>query len=66
VRVALVARSAERSMDNVSPASIELWPEATTGQTSAAQTFTVPDRRFRYRVLRTVIPMKNLLWAELS
>jgi type IV pilus assembly protein PilW len=66
VRVALVARSAERSASDVSPTTIELWPAATTGQTSTVQTFTVPDRRFRYRVLRTVIPMKNMLWADLS
>jgi len=66
VRIALVARSAERAAGEVSPATIELWPQATTGQTSEVQTFTVPDRNFRYRVLRSVIPMKNLLWAELS
>jgi type IV pilus assembly protein PilW len=66
VRLALVARSAERAATDVSPTSLELWPEATSGQTSAAQSYTVPDRRFRYRVLRTVIPMKNLLWAELA
>jgi type IV pilus assembly protein PilW len=66
VRVALVARSAEPALSDVSPATIELWPAASTGQTSTVQTFTVPDRRFRYRVLRTVIPLKNLLWADLA
>lgn len=65
VRIALVARSGERALADVSPAAIELWPQATTGQLSAVQNFTVPDRRFRYRVLRTVIPLKNLLWADL-
>ncbi len=66
VRVALVARGTERAVGDVSPASIELWPVATSGQTSDAQTFTVPDRRLRYRVLRSVIPMKNLLWSDIS
>jgi type IV pilus assembly protein PilW len=66
VRLALVARSAEPAATDVSPATIELWPVATTGQTSAVQTFTVPDRRFRYRVLRTVVPLKNVLWADLT
>ncbi len=65
VRIALVSRSAERAASDVSPATIEVWPVATTGQTSDVQTFTVPDRRFRYRVLRTVVPMKNMLWADL-
>lgn len=66
VRLAVVARGAERSISDVSPASIDLWPAAVSGQTSAVQTFTVPDRRFRYRVLRSVIPMKNLLWSDIS
>ena len=66
VRVALVARGTERSLDDVSPASLELWPAAASGQTSGAQTFAVPDRKLRYRVLRSVIPMKNMLWSDLS
>lgn len=65
VRIALVARGTDRAASDVSPATLELWPQATTGQTSEAQTYAVPDRRFRYRVLRSVIPMKNLLWADL-
>lgn len=66
VRVALVARSSDRAPSEVSPAALELWPAATTGQLSAAQSYTVPDRNYRYRVLRTVVPLKNLMWSNLS
>jgi type IV pilus assembly protein PilW len=67
IRIAVVARSTERDNADVAPASIQLWPAASTGITTAtAATYTVPDRRLRYRVLRTVIPLKNQLWANYS
>ncbi|MDZ7590761.1 MAG: PilW family protein [Rubrivivax sp.] len=70
VRVAIVARAAEVDASNPSTSAITLWPAvaAGAGQQSSERLFTPTGdaRRHRYRVLRTVVPLKNILWATLS
>lgn len=66
VRFAVVARTSVSETGNVSPATIKLWPDSGSGQTTIGPIFTVPDRRYRYKVFQTVVPLRNLLWASLS
>lgn len=67
VRLAVVARAAEADSRDVSGAEIVLWPQvpAAAGQQSEKTAFTLAgtDRRHRYRVLRVVAPLRNLLWS---
>jgi len=73
IRLAIVVRSTQYEKTNVSPATIKLWPDATTnsgcggsaalsGTPSAGPVWTVPDQRYRYRVFETVIPLRNVIW----
>jgi type IV pilus assembly protein PilW len=68
IRIAVMARTAEADSGDPSTDKVVLWPAATTGQISSEQAFTPTGdaRRYRYRVLRTVVPLKNLLWADFS
>ncbi len=70
VRIAVVVRTGEADNANVSNTPLVLWPAVATGAgiDSTARTF-IPsgnERRHRYRVLRMVVPLKNMLWANLS
>lgn len=58
IRVALVARSALPERDEVSPASITLW--------DSGPAYAVPDRHYRYRVFETIMPIRNLIQANLK
>jgi type IV pilus assembly protein PilW len=73
IRVALVVRSAQFEKTNVSPATIQLWPDATSNSgcngtailsngPNTGPVWTVPDRQYRYRVFETIIPMRNAIW----
>jgi len=71
VRVAVVARSGLYEKDEVSPATIKLWddclptsvpacnPPYTTGP---VWTLTADERHYRYKVFRTVVPIRNMIW----
>lgn len=67
LRFALVARSAEaasESMD-VTPATITLWPNADAssgGPTSVGPVFSVPSRRYRYKLFQSTVPVRNVIW----
>jgi type IV pilus assembly protein PilW len=56
VRVGIVSRSTLREKEDVSPASIEIWP--------GGPTYTVPDRKYRYKVYHTVVPLRNMVWRR--
>jgi type IV pilus assembly protein PilW len=56
VRVGIVARSSLRDKTDVSPATIELW--------AGGPTYTVPDRKYRYKVYHTVVPVRNMVWRR--
>jgi type IV pilus assembly protein PilW len=55
VQFALIVRSGQREKAPVSGASIAFWP---------GETLTLDDeaRHYRYRVLQTIVPLKNLIW----
>jgi len=60
VRVAIVTRgNLEREV--VSPASLVLWDEGLV--TEQAMALTDAERRYRYKVLRVVVPIINVIWA---
>jgi type IV pilus assembly protein PilW len=62
VRVALVMRSAELNKDNVSPASLTLFSDLAT----ALQRSVTLDQHYRYRVIDTTIPLRNMLLQSAS
>jgi type IV pilus assembly protein PilW len=68
VRFAVVARTGELDTSNpTSAGNLVLWPQATTGQTSTTQTYAISAgqaQQYRYRVLRMVVPLKNMLWGS--
>jgi type IV pilus assembly protein PilW len=60
VRVAIVTRgNLEREV--VSPAELVLWDEGLASE--ATMPLSDEERRYRYTVLRTVIPLINVIWA---
>lgn len=67
LRFALVARSHKREGELVSPASLTLLPEITlpNGTTLAAETLALDDeaRRYRYKVFRVLVPLRNMIWS---
>jgi type IV pilus assembly protein PilW len=65
IRLAVVVRSALYEKDEVSPASLTLWPASDPGApTTSGLTFTVPDRHYRYKVFETIIPIRNVIWKS--
>lgn len=62
VRIAVVARSTqyERDVNNVtalvSPAALTLWPGKTMSLTN-------DERRYRYKIYQTIVPLRNVMWA---
>ena len=62
VRVALVMRSSELNKDNVSPASLTLFGDLAT----ALQYSLTLDQHYRYRVIDTTIPLRNMLLQATS
>lgn len=66
IRFAVVARSPSREAGSVSDATLQLWPAMTlpNGTTLAAPTLSLSDeqRRYRYRVYGTLVPLRNMIW----
>ena len=73
IRVAIVVRGMQYEREDVSPATIQLWPDATgnsgcvnsallTAAPSSGPVYTVPDRKYRYRVFETIVPLRNSIW----
>jgi len=58
VRLAVVARSGQEEKDDVSPSSIVLWNGGTVGNGGELAL----NRRFRYKVYQTIIPLRNIVW----
>jgi type IV pilus assembly protein PilW len=66
VRIAIVTRGNwERDPENpgnlVSPASLVLWDAGQASELSIP--LTNDERRYRYKVLRVVVPLINVIWA---
>lgn len=68
IRVGVVARSALRENEVIDqPNPLPLLPAVTdSGGTTigAAETYSVPDARYRYRAYSTVIPLRNVIWTR--
>jgi len=64
VRVAIVTRSENLERDIVSPGQLVLWDD-TPDDPDGAMTMPLAgdERRYRYSVLRIVIPLVNVIWA---
>ncbi|MCX7627172.1 MAG: PilW family protein [Methylophilaceae bacterium] len=67
IRIGIVARSPLREKEPVdAPATLTVLPgitDATGSSVGAAVTYTVPDRRYRYKVYSTIIPLRNMIWG---
>ncbi len=73
IRVAIVVRSSQFEKEDVTAATLKLWPDATsnsgctgaaalTNAPSAGPTYAVPDRKYRYRAFETIVPLRNAIW----
>lgn len=65
VRFAIVARSHNRELGTVSPATLELWPAMTlNGVSFSGPTMSLTDeqRFYRYKVFQTLVPLRNQIW----
>lgn len=58
-RVGIVARSQVKDTESPTAASLEVLPAMGAGD---ATSYTVPDKKYRYKVYYTVIPLRNMLW----
>ncbi|MEQ1774627.1 MAG: PilW family protein [Burkholderiales bacterium] len=58
IRVALVARVGQYEKTDVSPATLNMW----TG--GPVWTLSADDRHYRYRILDTIIPIRNMIWRR--
>jgi type IV pilus assembly protein PilW len=66
IRLAVVTRSGQYEKEEVSPASIKLWPDSATAPTTTGPIYTPPGadgRHFRYRVLHSQVALRNLIWS---
>ncbi len=63
VRIAVVARSVQFERDQVSPASLALWDAGDPGDAAPVRALTDDERRFRYKVFSTIVPIRNVIWG---
>lgn len=64
VQVALVTRSGGIEKENVSPATLKLWPDSAVAPTTTGPEWTVPDRKYRYRVTYSASALRNMVWMK--
>jgi type IV pilus assembly protein PilW len=64
VRIGVVARSGLYEKTEVSPATIKLWDDSAVAPTTVGPvwTLTADERHYRYKVFRTVVPIRNMIW----
>jgi type IV pilus assembly protein PilW len=62
IRVAIVARSTKYEGTEVSPEALVLWDEGL--KTERTRGLTADERHFRYKVFSLVIPVVNMIWAN--
>jgi type IV pilus assembly protein PilW len=60
VRIALATRSPERDKEVISPATVTLFADVPAAAITV--NLSAEDRRFRYKVYDTVIPIRNMLF----
>jgi len=64
IRFALVTRSSQAERNDVTPATITLWPDSAASPTTTGPVFNVPDQTFRYRVVTSTVPLRNMVWMK--
>lgn len=62
MRIGLVMRSSQYEKDEVSPATVTLWPDSAIAPVTTGPIYTVPDRHYRYRVAYSTVAMRNIIW----
>lgn len=76
IRLAIVARSTQREKENVStacssttaakPQGVCAWEGSATYPAPTIDLSNIPDwQRYRYKVFETIIPLKNVIWANI-
>lgn len=61
IRVAIVTRSAQYEKDPVTPGPIVMFDDSLGGHTEE-MSLNSDDTHYRYKVLETVVPLRNALW----
>ena len=61
VRLAMVARSGQFEKEEVSPATLTLWPGGTVADGGALE-LDADARHYRYKVYQTTVPLRNVIW----
>lgn len=64
VQIAVVTRSGQAEKDPVSPATLKLWPDSALSPTTTGPVWNVPDQNYRYRVARTAVALRNVVWRR--
>lgn len=62
IQIAVVTRSGQVEKDPVSPATLKLWPDSAVVPTTTGPDWNVPDQHYRYRVARTAVALRNVIW----
>lgn len=62
IQIAVVTRSGQAEKDPVSPATLKLWPDSAVVPTTMGPDWNVPDQHYRYRVARTAVALRNVIW----
>lgn len=62
VQLALVTRSGQFEKEEVSPATLTLWPTSAVAPTTTGPVWMVPDRHYRYSVTRGATALRNAIW----
>ena len=61
VRVAIVTRSAQFEKDTVTPGPLGMFCDAPT-TCAVSMTLAAADQHYRYKILETIVPLRNALW----
>ncbi len=64
MRVAVVSRSGQYEKEEVSPASIKLWPDSAISPSTTGPVYMPADRHYRYRVANTTVALRNIIWSK--
>lgn len=62
MRVALVARSGQYEKEEVSPATLKVWPDSAVAPSTTGPEWTVTDRHYRYRAAYSTVALRNMIW----
>ncbi|HLT25465.1 MAG TPA: PilW family protein [Zeimonas sp.] len=64
VRLAVVARSVQYEKEAVSPANLVLWEAGDPGDPPPSRALSDEERRYRYKVFTTIVPIRNVIWGN--